>query len=513
MEYDIEGQREVYAFLADPRSHACGAEPVRRIDTHVAVVFLAGADAYKIKRAVRYPFLDFSTLEKRRRACENEIAVNQDNAPELYLGIVPIVWDGERLRIGGKGAIVEWAVHLRRFDESRTLDKVSERGELGPTVVEPLAAAILASHRRAPVSTSESAVEAFLVQNQSTLSELSETAPILEPSAVEMFRARLDVELARVGPLLRRRASNGWIRRCHGDLHLRNIVLLDERPVLFDAIEFNDAIATCDVLYDLAFLLMDLWERGLHDDASLLFNRYLWGCNDLEAQVDGLAALPAFLAIRAAVRSKVAAELARISPAENMQASADARRYFAAACTFLNPAPLRLIGIGGVSGTGKTTIARRLSPIVGPVPGAVHLRSDIERKRLLGVSEHDRLSKAGYTADVTAKTYERLRKLANRSLLARHSVIVDAMHLRRRDRDELAHTAAARAASFIRIWLEAPTDLSTSRVATRVGDASDATPAIVKNQANLLVGPNDWSCFNAAQPVNAVLRKIAETFF
>src|SRR5262249_21090636 len=177
------------------------------------------------------------------------------------------------------------------------------------------------------------------------------------------------------------------VRLFHGDLHLPNIVLIDGEPILFDAIEFDESIATCDVLYDLAFLLMDLWTRGLKQEANLLFNRYLWTCDEVGNQLKGLLLLPLFLSLRAAIRAKVAI----LQPGEGGSHAREARCFFEAACAFLRPARRDLVAVGGLSGTGKSSLATAIAPSIGSAPGAVHLRSDIERKRLFGVEEFDSL--------------------------------------------------------------------------------------------------------------------------
>jgi aminoglycoside phosphotransferase family enzyme len=282
-------QSDVFAFLADPATHEL-REPIIRIDTHGAAVFLAGKNVYKVKRAVRFPFMDFSTLDKRRRACERELAVNEADAPGLYLGVVPISKDGFHLKFGGGGTIVEWAVHLRRFDENRTLDRLVKRNELNLEIIAKLAGVVAASHRRAPIIGGANAGQALQRQIEETLISLEAAPRIFAAQAVAGLRHAMQQAFARLAPLLSERENQGQVRRCHGDLHLRNIVLIEDRPVLFDAIEFDEAIATCDVLYDLAFLLMDLWTRGLRSHANLLFNRYLWICDDVERQLKSLSA-------------------------------------------------------------------------------------------------------------------------------------------------------------------------------------------------------------------------------
>jgi aminoglycoside phosphotransferase family enzyme/predicted kinase len=505
-----DDQSAVFAFLADPAAHGSSG-PVVRIDTHGACVFLAGSDVYKVKRAVRFPFMDYSTLDARRRACEAEIAVNRDNAPELYLGVVPITrGDDGALRLGADGEIVEWAVHLRRFDENATLDRLAERDEFGLDLVPDLAAAVLAAHRRAPVRDAEAATAALKAQARDTLDDLARHPDLFPAAELAALRLALERLLSAATPLLLERGAHGQVRRCHGDLHLRNIALIDGRAVLFDAIEFDEAIATGDVLYDLAFLLMDLWERGLRPAANRLLNRYLWACDDEDLQIAGLALLPPFLALRAAIRAKVTAELARLSPDAREGARADARRYFDAARGFVAAQPAQLVAVGGLSGSGKSTLAARLAPSVGRPPGAVHLRSDIERKRLFGVGELDPLPAEAYEAEQSDRVYERLRTLAAIGLRAGQSVVVDAVHRREDERHAIAAVAAAGGVRFTGLWLDAPATTLRDRVAARRGDASDATPAVVDAQAAQDLGALTWDRLDAAAPIDRLEREALE---
>jgi predicted kinase len=280
---------------------------------------------------------------------------------------------------------------------------------------------------------------------------------------------------------------------------LRNIALIDNEPVLFDAIEFDESIATCDVLYDLAFLLMDLWTRGLRGYANLLFNRYLWHCDDLEIQIKGLSALPLFLSLRAAIRAKVAI----LQPGAAGGDALDAQRYFEAARAFLAPARRDLVAIGGLSGTGKSSLAAVLAASIGRAPGAVILRSDIERKRLFGAKEFSRLPPEAYLPQTTARVYQRLRDLAAAALSAGQSTLLDAVHLRPEERSEAEMIALQNHACFTGLWLEAPLGKLQERVTERAKDASDATAEIVAAQAKLPQGAMAWHRLDASGSLDA----------
>jgi len=487
----VADQSEVIAFLSRPETYGVSEEPVR-FDTHAAIVFLAGDHAYKMKRAVRYPFLDFSTLEKRHAVCEAEIVLNRPNAPELYIDTVPVVRRGGGLALGGRGKVVEWLVRMRRFDPDDTLDHVAERGELTDELIAAVVAAISRMHRNAPVGDGDAATRRLGEWMRGNVKELAESPDVVPLDEVEELRRTSKAEFDRLRDLLLARGHAGFVHRCHGDLHLRNIVLIDGRPVLFDALEFDEALSTHDVLYDLAFLLMDLWQRGMHAETNRVLNRYLWLNHPVE-NIDGCALLPLLMSIRAAIRAKVAVSTARIEDRRKARREiAEARHYFAFARSFLARREPVLVAVGGLSGSGKTTVSAALAPGIGQTPGAVHLRSDVERKRLFGVAVTDRLPASAYTREATDQVYARLRDKADRALRAGASVVVDAVHADPAERAAIEAVAGENRAPFIGIWLDAPESVLLERVAGRVGDASDADADVVRHQLAGNVGRISW---------------------
>ena len=289
--------------------------------------------------------------------------------------------------------------------------------------------------------------------------------------------------------LLSLRERAGRVARCHGDLHLGNIVLLDGEPLLFDAIEFDPRIATGDVLYDLAFLLMDLIERGLTPAANIVLNRYLNETRRAE-DLDALAALPLFLSLRAAIRAKVAAER-RTQTGERAATEQSARDYFALAGKLLAPPPPMLVAVGGLSGSGKSLLARALAADIAPVPGAVVLRSDVERKALFGIAETGRLPETAYSRDVTAQVYAALAGKARRVIAAGHSAIVDAVFADAGERTAIAQAAAG--AAFHGLFLTADLATRLARVGGRRGDASDADAAVAREQERYDLGAMQWT--------------------
>jgi aminoglycoside phosphotransferase family enzyme/predicted kinase len=490
-------QEEVFKFLGASATH--GGQEVRRIDTHANVIFLAADRAFKIKRAVRFPFLDYSTPAKRRAACLAELEVNQAFAPELYRRLVAITRDSSGLLgFNGDGNAIEWAVEMLRFDENKTLDRIAETNGLDDVLAGKLAATVAAMHARAPITEASSwltAIESFLEQNTVAFRETSALFP-------QHLVTKLDQDshsaFERLRPLLLARGRIGLVRRGHGDLHLGNIVVLDNRPVPFDAIEFDPMVATGDILYDLAFLLMDLVERGLFRAANVVLNGYLAETRRVE-DLDGLAALPFFMSLRAAIRAKVtAARLQYVDSTTRELFRESAKIYFRLAADLLSPAPPAVVAIGGLSGTGKSLLAQALAPFVAPSPGALVIRSDVERKKLLGVSETDRLPPDAYRAEINSKVYQVLADKAVRIATARHSVIVDAAFIKPGERAAIAAVAAATNTVFRGLFLVADQQTRLNRIGTRRLDASDADAAVAQLQETFTLGPIDWTEIDAS---------------
>src|SRR5712691_7758554 len=327
MNHTPESQEPVFALLAEPATH--GGAPVKRIDTHAASVFLAGDRAWKVKRAVRFPFLDYSTLDKRKSACAAELAVNRPFAPDIYRRVVPITREADgRLALDGRGTPVEWAVEMRRFREDATLDRLAEAGSIDAGLADALGRAAAAAHAGAAAVEPAPWIKALADYIDEHAAAFAATPELFPPADSDALARESRAAYGRIHPLLVERGRRGLIRRIHGDLHLGNIVLVVGRPVLFDAIEFSPLIASGDVLYDLAFLLMDLCERRMRPAANIVLNRYL-----IEAKrnddLDALAAMPFFLSMRAAIRAKVTA--ARLEQAEaeaKPYISRQARAYF-----------------------------------------------------------------------------------------------------------------------------------------------------------------------------------------
>jgi aminoglycoside phosphotransferase family enzyme/predicted kinase len=481
-------QERVFQVLA-------GRPGVRRIDTHAASVFLDGPRALKVKRAVQFPFLDYSTLEKRKAACEEEIRINRPLAPQIYHGVVAITAEPDgSVQVGGAGLPIEYAVDMSRFDENRTLDHLAKTGALDAMLASAIADTIVASHAAATPSDGKAwvaAIPALVEGNSNGL----RTGGHLDAGEIDSLGKASRAALQRLQPLLEERGRRGFVRRCHGDLHLANIVVIDERPVLFDAIEFDAQMATVDVLYDVAFTLMDLLRHNQPGAANIVLNRYLAAAPE---NLDALAALPLFMSIRAAVRAQVA--LARLKPPQSADPDVldDARRYFDLARELIHPPAPRLIAIGGLSGTGKTVLARALAPSVGARPGAIVLRSDVVRKQMFAVAETQRLPPSAYTPEVTARVYDRLSHDARRVLAQGHSAIIDAVFAREDERDSIAALARACHVRLNGLFLVADLATRQARIGRRRGDASDATQEVVARQEHYNIGHVGWATVDAS---------------
>jgi hypothetical protein len=500
-------QAAVIAFLSDGAAYGRPGTAVTRIDTHASIVFLVGDRVYKLKRAVRFSYLDYSTVAKREAMCRAEFRLNRRTAPALYLGVRAVMrrGDGALALDGGgdAGETVDWLLEMTRFDEADLFDRMAEGNRLAPALLRDLADVIAAFHGAAEICGVVAYGTAMRTIARESIANLEATGAALEQGEVAALATATDAALTRLAPLLDARGDGGAVRRCHGDLHLGNIYLLDGKPTLFDGIEFNDAFTCIDTLYDLAFLLMDLNHRGLDDGAAILFNHYL----DRGAGDGALALLPLYLSIRAGVRAHVSiATLSRQSDAEKKDDLARAAsRYLVAARDFLRPAQPRLIAVGGRSGSGKSTIALGLAPAFAPAPGARVLRTDMLRKRAAGVTPETRLPPSAYDPATHRLVYEHLFRAAAETLAAGYSVIADGAFLDPAERDAIADVARQGKVPFTGLWLEAPPDRLRRRIAARRGDASDADLRVLESQLGRDPGPLSWRRIAAGDDVAMVL--------
>lgn len=464
-------------------SAAAYSHPVRRIEyleTHISWVILTGEFAYKVKKPVDLGFLDFRTLEQRRHFCEEELRLNRCWAPRLYLDVVPIVRCGDGVKVGGEGEPVEFAVRMRQFDQGMRLDHLIEQGRLAPGDMLELAEEVARRH------TAAARVDANGNFFATTRRVIEENFEALRGEMPDALLRRLDGWMRR---MLRRheafigdRVRSGWIRECHGDLHLANIVRLPEGIRAFDCIEFSRELREIDVVADYAFLTMDLIARGAAGYAYTFVNRYLEKTGDY----DGARLLPLYLLYRAMVRAKVA-----VINREQHEARTDRavdrhtlRRYCALARALVSDRPPLLVLMTGLSGSGKTWLSTRLVPELR----ALRLRSDIERKRLFGLEEsadsESGVAAGIYSPENSAAIYEYLLSKAEALLHAGINVILDASFLEVSRRSRARTAAAACGVRCVIVQTKAPPEVLVERVQARLanGDASEADVAVLHHQ-------------------------------
>jgi aminoglycoside phosphotransferase family enzyme/predicted kinase len=491
-------QSAVLEYLGSPGAFGHDAGRVERIETHVSVIFLTGTRAYKLKRAVRLPYLDYSTLDQRRLFCEKEVTLNRRTAPDLYLGVVPVTRSiSGMLAVGGTGTPVEWLIEMRRFDQSMLLDALARRGELGADLCARVGTAAARLHEIATPRRDlggTTAMQWVVDDNDAELAGAGESLP--QRTRMQLHDAAC-LELHRHGALLDARRDAGWVRECHGDLHLRNIFLSDGHPVLFDGIEFSDAISCIDVLYDVAFLVSDLLHRDLPAHANRAMNAWL----ERLPQYDALALLPLFLSCRAAVRAKVLMSTAAVAPDADRTAAltGEASTYLEGALALIGGGNGAIVAIGGLSGSGKSSLALRLAPDLGRAPGGIVLRSDVNRKRRFRVSPTDRLPDSAYDEPITLEVYREIIESARNVARAGFVAIVDAVFGDARQQKAVQDAAEEEGVPFVGLWLDAPLVTMEQRLAARTGDVSDATSSVLHRQHARASAPAHWEHIDATR--------------
>ncbi len=479
-------QTALIAALLQPDRYPHPVDTVEHLQTHISHVLLAGDYAYKIKKPLNLGFLDFTSLARRKYYCEQELRLNGRLAPDLYLDCVPIGGSAARPALGAAGEAIEYAVRMRRFPQQALLDRVLAAGRLENRHINALARRLAAFHQAIATADPAAPFGAPERVRGPMLDDFTHIRPLLaDPADLDLLTAVERWTLAtteRLWPRLAERKAGGWIRECHGDLHLGNLLLADTGQVtIFDCIEFNDDLRWIDVINDLAFLLMDLRFRGAGGLAQRLLNTYLEYGGDFA----GAALLSYYQVYRAMVRAKINAIQAsqddHIPEPDRAAARALCRDYLRLALALTQePTPFLLI-THGVSGSGKS---RRTGQLLEIFPGAIRLRSDVERKRLFGLGPLDdsgsTLGEGLYTADASARTYRRLYDLTDGLLAARHPVLVDATFVKRAHRQPFRDLAARHGVPFILLDCVADPETLRARVAARRARGDDAAEADVE---------------------------------
>jgi len=473
------------------KNHQCYPHPVnqvRVVETHISWVALTGSYAYKIKKPVKYSFVDFSTLDKRRWFCEEEVRLNRRLAPEVYLGIVPITGSPAHPHIEGQGTPFEFAVKMKQFSSDQEISDILANGKKAEACISLLADRIATFHAEienadedSPYGTPDMVWQPMKeCLHEIPLSLLTQTnqeyLAIIERWAQKEWRNLSDVFL--------RRKQEGFVRECHGDLHLGNIAMFEGNICVFDALEFQPRLRWIDVMSEVAFLVMDLEKYGHQDLAFVVLNRYLEVTGDYE----GLRVFRLYQVYRALVRAKVAGlRLAQLAEhgAEEEKAKRELTGYLELAHRFMARTTPALILMHGVSGTGKTTVSTEIIKAIY----AIRIRSDVERKRLFGESLQSKekvpLGAGLYHSDMTERTYHQLQELARTLLQAGFSVVVDATFLQHQQREPFRRLAEELGCKWIIVDVFAPEAVLAERIEQRShegGDASDATVDVMKRQ-------------------------------
>lgn len=477
----------IQALLA-PHRYPGVVQQVELAQTHISWILLAGEFAYKIKKPVQLPFLDFSTLARRHVCCQDELRLNQRFAPDIYLDVVGIFNTPQDPSWRGPGEPIEYAVRMKRFDEAGRLDHLCQRGELQATHLSDLADTLATFHAQAAQAPADSRFgrpDDWMVLARDNFHDLLLALPQQEHQArLQALRIWTEAQFTQLEPLMLARKKAGWVRECHGDLHLANLVLINHRVRMFDCIEFNEALRWIDVANEIAFTYMDLLEHQQPGLANWFVNELLSRSGDYEA-----ALLLRFYAVyKALIRAKVAALQRKGAPNDDAPVLA----YLALAERLAAPAPKRLIITHGLSGCGKT-YASSTYLLNDPLANTLRLRSDVERKRLFGLrSTEHRVSAPDtgiYSKETTHQTYAHLRDLAHRLLTAGGTVMVDAAFLQRSQRDSFRALAEEHHAIFEILAPQATPEQLAERIQTRnalAHDASDATLEVLAQQMRVL---------------------------
>ena len=449
----IDTEQEIIAFLSDGASYGQPGAAVTRIDTHCSIAFLLRERAYKRKRPIAFSALDYRTIEQRHAACRAELAFNRRTAPELYLGVASICRkpDGA-LAFDAGGEVADWVVVMRRFDQADRLDSVAERDRLGAGLMIRLADEIADFHHKAAPQLEMGGAAGLRNAIEHNHADHATVEAILSREAIASLREASLGALAAHERKLDRRREAGRVRRCHGDLRLANICLIDGRPTLFDAIEFSEELTSIDVLFDLAFLLVDLLERKAAFAACVLLNRYL----DATGDDEDLAVLPLMMTIRMGTRAftLAASSQRRTDPADLRRLQGEAQAHIALALSLLTKQRPRLVALGGLEGGTKSKLARALAAVLAPTGSARVLSPEPIRKKLLDMSPHARPRHTAYGRKVTEQVYAAMTAKARRLLGGGTTVIVDADFYHRAHRDAIAQAASGVSVPFSGLWLE-----------------------------------------------------------
>ena len=473
----VEREKALIESLSHGHAYVHPVEDVRVLDTHISWVVLTGDLAYKIKKPIKLDFLDYSTLAKRKHFCERELELNRRWAPGLYLDVVPICGSFSEPFVGGKGPPIEYAVRMKQFPQSAQLDEQLVAGRLDAADMFGLAETVAKTHAAVPAYTLLSAAEFFAATRQVMLDNFDFLHEGTDAEALDKLLSWTRESLNDCRQLVIDRYENGFVRECHGDLHLKNLVRLPSGIVPYDCVEFSVELRNIDVISDVSFLVMDLVARGETQFAYAFINRYL----ECSGDYAGVLLLGLYVVYHALIRAKIAAirSIERVQDVERLQDLEEAVHYCAVATRWIDAGRPRLVLMHGLSGSGKTRLSQQL---MLRLP-AVRVRSDIERKRMHGLTEtEDSGSAVGeglYAPDSRTDIYERLLGLAEDILEAGHNVIVDASFLDRAERNRFRALAEKVGSDFLIVSVSAAREELHRRLDSRQHESADSSEADV----------------------------------
>ncbi len=473
------------AKLLNPEAYDHPVNNTKLIETHISWIILTGDFAYKIKKPVDFGFLNFSTLDKRHTFCKQELILNRRLAAQIYLAVVTITGSPDKPRISDCGTVFEYAVKMKQFPQSAQLDNMLAAGKLKLEHMDAIAHMAAYFHQSTDVANGATEYGNMEMLCQPVEENFKQINAHL---STEHYAGNLSLlaqwsrsELAKQQTVFAQRKVDGFIRQCHGDMHLRNLVWLDNKPVAFDCIEFNDKLSWIDVISEIAFLIMDLQHRQQHQLANRFLNSYL----EVTGDYAGLSVLPFYLCYRALVRAKVNAlrvKQKNITENESIQTVTEFESYLGLAASYTKHSTPKLIITRGLSASGKSTISQKLVDATG----VLRIRSDVERKRLfdvpLSTSAENNIDSGIYATQASIQTYEKLLELASNIITAGYSVIVDAAFLKCEQRQPFQQLANRLGVSYIILEITAPAEILRQRIKKRKNDVSDADLTILEHQ-------------------------------
>jgi aminoglycoside phosphotransferase family enzyme len=485
------------------------------VTTHCARIYLLGDVVLKIKLPVAYSYIDLSTLSKRYLCLKREFNINHKTLPSVYLGLVGVIADEnhslrvmEECEIEDRTTVVEWCLLMKRFNEDDILVNVARDNRFSSEHAEALGREIASYHQAADVVPVEDGAARLSEIIDELSAEFAKLDGVIPKTETDLFIEPGIRACRQQRKLLQQRGETGFVRACHGDLHLKNIVLIDSTPAPFDALEFDERLRTIDIFYDLAFLLMDLDHFFLYEQTNTVLNKYL--LMSAPVHIEGLQLLSLFMYCRAGIRAMTVLQGAETSSHQSEARIKEARLYLHQGRRYLNKKYPAIICIGGFSGSGKSTIARRLVNEVCAAPGALLIRSDSERKALFGVEETDDLGADHYTGENSDAVYDTVYTRVAIAAQAGYPTIVDATFLDEHRRLEMEVLAASMQVDFYGFWLMAPVSTMIDRIEKRTADASDADVSVLYKQLRYDKGRIDWYPVDTSPPVEVIIRKIVD---